>query len=161
MRSCQNLHFDKYVALMVWHYEDMHGAVRFIWLLTACSAQRGYRLIFRDLWPWKTTGFCAKPGCICVPNIVQICQCHRELCVIFHPDRLKTNQNTCQMQIYASDNTAKLLVAGRCSAFISIRCDTPFVRYVGLCGNKGVTSWTMCWLFFIFYIWRPRQQIYL
>ena len=75
----QNLHFDKYVALMVWYYEDMPGAVNFIWFLTACSIQWGWWLpLFRfrpilwprdldfDLWPWKSIGIFSNRRCICV-----------------------------------------------------------------------------------------------
>ena len=144
----------------------MHGAVRFIWLLSACSTQRGYRLIFRDL---VTLTFDLGNQKSSVLNWdTSVCQiwCRYVNAFVSYvwssipTDKRQTNIPA-KMQIYASDNTVKLLVAGRCSAFISIRCDTPFVHYVGLCGNKGVTSWTMCWLFFIFYIWRPGQQQYL
>ena len=40
-----------------------------------------------DLWPWKSIGFCPNPRCICVPNLVKICQCVCELCIIFHLDK--------------------------------------------------------------------------
>ena len=39
-----------------------------------------------DPWSWKSTAFCTNIICICVANIVNICQCVRRLSVIFHPD---------------------------------------------------------------------------
>ena len=93
VRTCQNLHFDKFatsVSIKCIHL-DLFGDL-VTWLF--------------DLWPWKSIGFCTNTRCICVSNLVKICQCVRELCVIFHPDRQTNRQMNIldKMRILASNN---------------------------------------------------------
>ena len=68
------LHFDKYAASV---------SISCINLDLFCDL---VTWLF-DLWPYKSIGFCTNPRCICVSNLVKICQCVSELCMIFHPDR--------------------------------------------------------------------------
>ena len=41
---------------------------------------------------WKSDGFCAIPGCVCVSNLVKIWQTVRGLFVICHPDKQTDRQ---------------------------------------------------------------------
>ena len=58
---------------------------------------------------WSVTnsiGFCTNPRCICVPNLVKICQCIHELCAFFHPDRITnkpSEEHTCQNANFGND----------------------------------------------------------
>ena len=58
-----------------------------------------------DLWHWQSIGFCTNPRNIYVSNLLKICQCVRQLCVIFHPDRQKNRQTKilAKMQILANN----------------------------------------------------------
>ena len=47
----------------------------------------------------KINKLCSKPRCICVSNLVKICQSVSELCMIFHLDRHTNTQTNRQMYI--------------------------------------------------------------
>ena len=71
-------------------------------------------------WPWNSTGFCTKPRCICVWNLVKIYESVLELCVIFHPD---THTNLLNANFGNDKHWDKSIEQGKSEGFDS--CDRP------------------------------------